>query len=67
MIEEASIELDTVQSMPVIIDERSGYPKFTSMGMKAVRCVKCNKVVFSNYRLNDFECEKCKGPNMIQL
>ena len=44
---------------PIVLDERSGMPKFWDNGIKAKRCQKCNLVFFTNN--SDFEnCSDCK-------
>ena len=53
-------ETDSIKEMPVILDERSGVPKFTKDALKARRCSMCNKVYFANYDPLDYECFVCR-------
>ena len=53
-------ETNNIKEMPVVLDERSGMPKFTSSYLKAKRCMICNKIVFANYEFLDYECMKCR-------
>lgn len=43
-----------------VIDEKSGVPKFLICGVKARRCMKCDKICFANYKFLDYECMDCR-------
>ena len=64
MKESNDFESNTMRELPVVVDVRSGTPKFPSSAIHATRCIKCQSVFFTNYpkmEYNDYECMKCRN------
>ena len=50
--------------------ETENYPEFIGIdgmqafalktGIKAVRCIKCDRIKFANYKHLDYECMRCR-------
>lgn len=57
-------ETDNLKEMPVVLDDRSGMPKFTSQGLRARQCIKCSKYLFANYEFFDYECMICRSKSL---
>ena len=53
-------ETDSFKGIDVVLDERSGFPIFANDAFRANRCIKCNRIVFSNYKYLDYKCLICK-------
>ena len=53
-------ETTTLKDIEVVIDERSGTPRFIGSCVKARKCIKCNLLFFVNYTDFDYECMKCR-------
>ena len=53
-------ETQNTRDIHVVMDERSGFPKFIGSILKAKRCIKCNKIAFAHYKFSDYECMRCR-------